>query len=91
MTYTQLLNLTSNMSEDELCKLNSDLVAIIKHRRKMSAKDMGSQLSPGDTVKLTERSGRVRTGTVQKVMRTRALVKIDGVNYKVPMSMLSFA
>ena len=91
MTYAKLLTLTSNMSEDELCKLNRDLVDIIKHRRKMASKDMGSILSAGDNVTITESSGRVRTGTVQKVMRTRALVKIDGVNYKVPMSMLSFA
>ena len=90
MTYSQLINFTSTMTTDELVKLNHDLVGIIKHRRKMDAKDMGAVLSPGDKVIITERNGTSR-GTVERVMRTRALVNIHGMRYKVPMSMLTLA
>lgn len=90
MTYSQLLNLTSNMSEEELCKLNSDLVAIIKHRRKMAAKDTKTILSVGDNVLVTDRNGTSR-GKIEKIMRTRALVNIHGMRYKVPMNMITLA
>ena len=91
MTPSNLLNHTSNMTLAQLCQLNSDLVALIKHRQKMEAKDMRQQLSPGDTVSFTERSGLTSTGTVKKIMRTKAVVTIGGRDWKVPMSMLSFA
>ena len=90
MTYSQILNLTSTMTEEELVKLNADLVSIIKHRRKMASKDMGSMLSVGDDVKVTDRNGTSR-GKVENIMRTRAVVNIHGMRYKVPMSMISFA
>ena len=90
MTYSQILNLTSTMTEEELVKLNADLVGIIKHRRKMASKDMGSMLSVGDDVKVTDRNGTSR-GTVEKIMRTRAIVNIHGMRYKVPMSMITLA
>ena len=91
MTYSQILNLTSTMTVEELSNLNRDIVGIIKHRRKMAAKDTKSILSVGDTVSFTERSGLTSTGTVKKIMRTRAVVTIDGRDWKVPMSMITLA
>ena len=90
MTYSQILNLTSTMTEEELCKLNSELVSIIKHRRKMSAKDTKSILSVGDDVVVTDRNGASR-GKIEKIMRTRAIVNIHGMRYKVPMNMITLA
>ena len=89
MTHAQILNLTSTMTLEELTELNHDLVKIIKHRRKMDAKDMGAVLSVGDKVRVTERN-RVSEGVVKKVMRTRAVVLINGIRYKVPMNMITF-
>ena len=91
MTYSQILNLTSTMSIEEMCSLNRELVGLIKHRQKMEAKDMRQALSVGDTVKFTERNGMITKGRVTKIMRTRALVDIGVATYKVPMSMLSLA
>jgi len=91
MTHSQILNLTSNMTIEELCNLNRDIVGIIKRRQKMEAKDMRQALSVGDTVKFTERNGMITKGRVTKIMRTRALVDIGVATYKVPMSMLSHA
>ena len=85
MTYSQLINFTSTMTTDELVKFNHDLVGIIKHRRKMEAKDMRRELSLGDVVNVDGHG----TGIVKKIMRTRALVEMNGVSYKVPMNMLT--
>ena len=90
MTYSQILNLTSTLSMEELSNLNRDLVSIIKHRRKMLAKDTKSILSVGDDVLVTDRTGTSR-GKVEKIMRTRAIVNIQGMRYKVPMSMITLA
>lgn len=90
MTPSTLLNHASNMTLEQLRQLNSDLVDLIKHRRRMEAKDMRYQLSLGDTVSFTERSGLTCTGTVKKIMRTKAVITISGRDWKVPMSMLSF-
>ena len=78
------------MTVEELSKLNHDIVGIIKHRRKMAAKDMGSILSVGDDVVVTDRNGASR-GKIEKIMRTRAIVNIHGMRYKVPMNMITLA
>jgi len=79
----------SSLSLEELISLNADVVALIKSRRKTEAKAMGMCLSVGDRVWVNERKRR-SAGLIKKVMRTRAVVEINGMRYKVPMSMLSF-
>ena len=69
----------------ELCDLNEQVVALIKTRRRQEATKKRHQLSLGDVVNV-EGHGK---GTVKKIMRTRALVEMNGSTYKVPMSMLS--
>ena len=81
------INITS-LSTDDLIQLNHDVVALIKARRRQEAGSMRRQLSLGDVVNVNERD-RTSTGIIRKIMRTRALVEINGVTYKVPMSMLS--
>ena len=82
------INITS-LTTEQLISLNADVVALIKSRRKTEAKAMGMCLSVGDRVWVNERNRRSR-GIIKKVMRTRAVVLIDGMRYKVPMSMLDF-
>jgi hypothetical protein len=91
MTHSQIINTTSNMTLEELCQLNHDLVAIIKHRRSMESKDMKASLSVGDKVWFDNRGYRVNC-TVTKIMRTKAIVKVDGTpqSYKITMSALNF-
>ena len=69
----------------QLCELNETIVALIKTRRRKEATAKRHQLSLGDVVNV-EGHGK---GTVKKIMRTRALVEMNGSTYKVPMSMLS--
>ena len=91
MNHSQILNTTSTMTIDELCQLNRDLVAIIKHRRNMESKDMKASLSAGDKVWFENR-GRKINCTVTKIMRTKAIVKQDGTSqsWKITMSALNF-
>lgn len=91
MTHSQIINTTSTMTLDELCRLNHDLVAIIKHRRNMESKDMKASLSVGDKVWFDNRGYRVNC-TVTKIMRTKAIVKVDASlqSYKITMSALNF-
>ena len=91
MNIQQIINTTSTMTIDELCQLNSDLVAIIKHRRKMESKDMKASLCIGDKVWFENGGYRVNC-TVTKIMRTKAIVKVDGApqSYKIMMSALKF-
>ena len=77
----------SSLTTDELIALNRDVVALIKIRRNNDARLMRSELSLGDSVWVDARQGRME-GTVKKIMRTRAIVHINGVDYKVPMSII---
>ena len=75
----------SSLTTDQLVQLNHDVVALIKARRRQEAGSMRRQLSLGDVVNVDGHG----TGIVKKIMRTRALVEMNGVSYKVPMNMLS--
>ena len=91
MSITQVINTTSDMTLDELCQLNHQLVTIIKHRRTMESKDMKASLSVGDKVWFENRGKRI-DGKVKKIMRTKALIteKHTPRTWKVPMSVLDF-
>jgi len=78
------INITS-LTTEQLVQLNHDVVALIKARRRQEAGSMRRQLSIGDVVNV-EGHG---TGIVKKIMRTRAMVEMNGITYRVQMSMLS--
>lgn len=78
------INLGSYTTQ-ELCDLNETIVALIKTRRRQEATKKRHQLSLGDVVNV-EGHGK---GVIKKIMRTRALVEMNGRNYKVPMNMLT--
>ena len=75
----------SSLTTDQLIQLNHDVVALIKARRRQEAGSMRRQLSLGDVVNVDGHG----TGTIKKIMRTRAEVEMNGITYKVPMNMLS--
>lgn len=78
----------NSLTTEQLHQLNNDVVALIKARRRQESAGMRHQLSLGDVVNVHERN-RTSTGTIKKIMRTRALVEMNGMTYRVPMSMLS--
>ena len=75
----------SSLTTDQLIQLNQDVVALIKARRRQEAGNIRRQLSLGDVVNVDGHG----TGIIEKIMRTRALVSMNGVSYKVPMNMLT--
>ena len=75
----------SSLTTEELIQLNEDVVGLIKARRRQAASKKRRQLSLGDVVNVDGHG----TGIVKKIMRTRALVEMNGVSYKVPMNMLT--
>ena len=78
----------SSLTTDQLIQLNQDVVALIKARRNQEAGTMRRQLSLGDLVWVNDRHS-TKSGIIKKIMRTRAIVEINGRDWKVPMNMLS--
>ena len=81
------INLGSYTTQ-ELCDLNEQVVALIKLRRSKDASSMRRQLSLGDEVIVNDRHS-TQEGVIKKIMRTRAIVTINGRDWRVPMNMLS--
>ena len=72
------------MNKDEI----SSIVATINMRRKQLHCEAGSQFKVGLTVKFGRTNGRKRTGTVEKINRTKAVVNVDGQRWRVPFTMM---
>ena len=81
------INITS-LTTEELISLNADVVALIKARRRQEAGSMRRQLSLGDRVIVRDRHSTSQ-GVITKIMRTRAIVEINGRSWKVPMNMIT--
>ena len=76
------------LSIEELIDLNNDVVALIKRRRKSESARVRHSLGRGDTVSFTNRT-KTHTGVVEKVMRTRCIVNVDGVRWKCHLTTLT--
>ena len=88
---SNLLNI-GKLTTEELIQLNHDVVALIKIRRSNDSALMRRELSLGDTVRFTGRRNRTIIGTVEKIMRTRCIVKcLDGTRWRVQMSTIEHA
>jgi preprotein translocase subunit YajC len=78
------------------CKDNEKLSTItsaVRDKRKYNASHLKYSLKVGDKVRITG-SGNIDKGTITKVNRTRAVVKIEiegelPVSYNVPFTMIS--
>lgn len=78
------------------CKDNeqlSKITAAIKDKRRYNASHLKYSLEIGDKVKISG-SGRIESGTITKVNRTRAVVEIEMANnltasYNVPFTMIT--
>ena len=79
----------SNLSENELIELNSRVVKAIKAKRRLASTLVASSLCIGDNVTFTGRRGQPMRGTVTKIMRVKAKVKVGMSTWTVPMNMLT--
>ena len=81
-----------SLSTEQLHKLNNEICSLIRHRRRTASDSMRHELSLGDTVKFTGRRGKTIIGRVEKIMRTRCIVKcLDGTRWKCQMATLEHA
>jgi len=79
------------MSIDELRKVNSYVVSLIKERKSELVDDMKEFLKPGMTVTVSKPGAwfNGKKFVVKKVNRSKALCSYGGANYNVPISMIS--
>jgi hypothetical protein len=92
MEVSELLSQLHGMSESDLLTLNASVVRHLKYARKRNNIIARTSFSVGDLVGFGEHGGRgkraYKEGTVHAVKRTRAQVKVNGVQWTVPLSML---
>ena len=91
MTYSQILTAIndSNLSVEELSKLNSFIVDTAKLKRKMNAAVIKQQLSVGSAVMVDHPSHKNESFTIDSIRRTKAtIVDSQGRRLNAPLSML---
>ena len=94
MNYDLLTDLAA-MSVEELREVNTVVVDLIKNKRKLEGALVKATMMVGDKVTWTGRDGQQRTGTLEKINRTKARVvqqDIQGrgsLTWTIPFSMLS--
>ena len=75
-------------STEELIELNETVVALIKTRRRAESARVRHTLGRGDKVSFTNRT-KTYTGTIEKVMRTRCIVNVDGARWRCHLTTLT--
>ncbi len=79
-----IFHILKTFSYKELQEFDKEFTIFFKNARDKEAKDIGFELKNGDNVLVKER-GMVRKGVVIKVKRTRAIVRIQSVDWDVPL------
>ena len=84
-----------HLTEQQLVELNNQVIERIKYLRRSASMRAARILRQGQTVSFNDNYGVYTTGTVTKVNRTKAKVRVQmpGLNrhttWNVPMSMLT--
>ena len=90
MTLNEICNALGNLNEMELLTVNRHAIGRVKTLRQLDAAAVGASLSIGDLVTWSSRRGTFE-GTVEKINRKNAKVKVGVTTWTVPMNMLSAA
>ena len=89
MTFDQILDSTSQLSDGELRELNNFICARIKERSSFNAALKRRTLGPGDKVSWSGRAG-LTEGVIVRVKRKKAICSVGhGRNWDVPLNMLT--
>ena len=89
LAINQLMSDIKFLNEDELIELNQFVVATIKHVRNEEARKMKRQLFVGAKVSFRDNDGRMAEGSIIKVMRKTAKIKVGGETWRVPLNLLT--
>ena len=91
MTYSQIITAinNSNLSSEELSKLNHFVVDSLKLKRKMDGAAVKQQLSKGSVVMVNHPSHKDSIFTIDSIRRTKAtIIDSKGRRLNAPLSML---
>ena len=90
MTFEDILNRLPTFREDQLLRINSEVVAELKAQRRRESQRKRFLFQSGDRVTWTGRKGTFE-GIVHRVKQKKALVKVGVTTWDVPLNMLNAA
>ena len=90
MTLEDILSRLPTFREDQLLRINSEVVAELKALRRRESQRKRFLFQSGDRVTWTGRKGTFE-GIVERVKQKKALVKVGVVTWDVPLNMLNAA
>ena len=88
MTLEDILNRLPTFREDQLLRINSEVVAELKAQRRRESQRKRFLFQSGDRVTWTGRKGTFE-GIVERVKQKKALVKVGVITWDVPLNMLN--
>ena len=88
MTLEDIIGRLSTFREEQLLRINSEVVAELKAQRRREAQRKRFLFQSGDRVTWTGRKGTFE-GIVERVKQKKALVKVGITTWDVPLSMLN--
>jgi len=88
MTLEDILNRLPTFREDQLLRINSEVVAELKAQRRRESQRKRFLFQSGDRVTWTGRKGTFE-GIVERVKQKKALVKVGVMTWDVPLNMLN--
>jgi rRNA-processing protein FCF1 len=90
MTLEDIIGRLSTFREEQLLRINSEVVAELKALRRRESQRKRFLFQSGDRVTWTGRKGTFE-GIVERVKQKKALVKVGVVTWDVPLNMLNAA
>lgn len=88
MTLEDILSRLPTFREDQLLRINSEVVAELKAQRRRESRRKRFLFQSGDRVTWTGRKGTFE-GIVERVKQKKALVKVGVMTWDVPLNMLN--
>ena len=90
MTLEDIIGRLSTFREDQLLRINSEVVAELKAQRRRESQRKRFLFQSGDRVTWTGRKGTFE-GIIERVKQKKALVKVGVMTWDVPLNMLNAA
>ena len=88
MTLEDIISRLSTFREDQLLRINSEVVAELKAQRRRESQRKRFMFQSGDRVTWTGRKGTFE-GIIERVKQKKALVKVGVMTWDVPLNMLN--
>ena len=90
MTLEDIISRLSTFREEQLLRINSEVVAELKAQRRRESQRKRFMFQSGDRVTWSGRKGTFE-GIIERVKQKKALVKVGVITWDVPLNMLNAA